>query len=210
MQKYLIFGILVICLIAGCVKQIEKKSGRIDADRLSAASELIINDFSSSLKKELLAAMAQGGPVNAIHVCSEKAPAIAAHYSQLPGVTISRVSLKQRNATFAPDQFEIDALTAFAADSATMPQVKTEFIEGKDKKISYRYIKEIKTGNLCLNCHGDPATFSPELKAALAETYPDDQATGYHDGESRGAFSITMKIPECETAVDSILGDAGH
>jgi hypothetical protein len=32
---------------------------------------------------------------------------------------------------------------------------------------------------------------SPEVRAALAEQYPDDQATGFEVGDLRGAFIVT-------------------
>ena len=33
-----------------------------------------------------------------------------------------------------------------------------------------------------------------DLKAALAERYPADEATGYADGDLRGAFTVTIGL----------------
>jgi hypothetical protein len=40
----------------------------------------------------------------------------------------------------------------------------------------------------CLSCHGPVDTLDPELREALAQRFPDDEATGYQLGELRGAY----------------------
>jgi hypothetical protein len=45
-----------------------------------------------------------------------------------------------------------------------------------------------------LNCHGDPAQFSPELQQTLNERYPNDRAVGFEAGDFRGVVRVT--IPE--------------
>ena len=45
---------------------------------------------------------------------------------------------------------------------------------------------------LCLTCHG--AALSPDVEAALAESYPEDHATGYSAGDLRGAFVVERVI----------------
>ena len=54
-------------------------------------------------------------------------------------------------------------------------------------------VAPILTQPLGLNCHGDPATFSPELKKALSESYPDDQATGFAAGDLGGVFWAKLR-----------------
>jgi hypothetical protein len=41
---------------------------------------------------------------------------------------------------------------------------------------------------MCLQCHGE--ALAPEVTQALAARYPDDRATGFREGQLRGALSI--------------------
>jgi hypothetical protein len=47
---------------------------------------------------------------------------------------------------------------------------------------------------LCVNCHGAPDALAPEVKAQLAKDYPFDQATGYREGQVRGAISLKRPL----------------
>ena len=41
-----------------------------------------------------------------------------------------------------------------------------------------------------LMCHGDRDSFAPEVKTKLAEFYPQDEATGFSEGELRRWFWV--------------------
>ena len=49
-------------------------------------------------------------------------------------------------------------------------------------------MKAIPTGGLCLQCHGE--VLDPAVAGKIAELYPDDQATGFIDGDLRGVFWV--------------------
>ena len=55
-------------------------------------------------------------------------------------------------------------------------------------------MKAIPTGAVCLNCHG--TKIAPEVSQALAGLYPEDRATGFNEGDIRGAFVVTRKISD--------------
>jgi hypothetical protein len=57
------------------------------------------------------------------------------------------------------------------------------------------------TNKLCLKCHGGADDIDEATKAALAEKYPDDQATGYGDSQLRGMFVVEFDWPEAEAAL---------
>lgn len=139
------------------------------------------------LKSELQAAMAAGGPVAGIAVCKEAAPALAASVSEETGFSVGRTALRVRNPGNAPDAYETETLNAFIARAAAGEPVDTleahAVIGGE-----VRYMKAIAMGEMCATCHG-PA-LAPEVVKALAETYPEDQATGFLAGEVRGAFTL--------------------
>ncbi|WP_295404209.1 DUF3365 domain-containing protein [uncultured Thiocystis sp.] len=156
----------------------------------------IVKAFATQLQGELKAAIDEGGPVQAIGVCKERAPAIAAELGEKTGWQVKRTSLKTRNAELdTPDAWEQDVLTAFEQRKAAGEDVQTmaqaTVVETEAGK-AFRFMKAIPTGEVCLACHG--STINPEVAAALDEHYPNDQARGYSLGDIRGAFSLTKPL----------------
>jgi len=155
------------------------------------ASREAVQKFSATLKEALQEAVKSGGPVNGIAVCHDKAGQIATDLSQQLGMTVGRTSLKVRNSTNAADDWELAVLKQFEARKAQgEPADKLEFFEVTDDqgKKTFRYMKAIPTGALCLNCHGE--NIKPEVDAKLKELYPNDQARGFKEGDLRGAFTL--------------------
>lgn len=204
-MKHLITAILLIGVV-GCAGEKKEVLQPFSQTAAMEACEKVIADFQSTLKQELMAAMADGGPENAIAICNVRAPMIADSFSQMPGLHIQRVSLRQRNPIIKPDSFETATLEKFAAATGADPQTYFELTHENADTAHFRYMEEIKTGKLCLNCHGDPNTFSAGLKEVLKAHYPEDPAVGYSAGESRGAFSVTLSYPEAEATVTSLAG----
>jgi len=165
-----------------------------DLDASTRASRVVIKAFAEDLQAELKAAIAAGGPVAAIEVCNEKAPAIAARHAEENGWEIGRTSLKYRNPNNAPDPWEQAILQSFedrkaaGEDPATIDHAAIVMRNGKRV---IQYMKAIPTAEICLNCHGG-AEVKPEVAAKLADFYPDDRARGFHVGDIRGAFSIVQ------------------
>ncbi len=140
--------------------------------------------------------MDKGGFHGAIAACNDKAPKMAAAASQQTGWAIRRVSLKNRNPKAVPDAWEktvledFDRRQAAGEDPATLEKV--EIIAEGDKR-TLRYMKALPTQKLCVSCHGTEDQLKPEVKAKLTELYPKDLATGYKEGQIRGA--LTVKRP---------------
>jgi hypothetical protein len=157
-------------------------------------SRALVAQLGGELKGELAHAIEQGGPVAAIGVCRERAPAIAARLSQQSGARVSRTALRVRNPANAPDEMQRAVLGQFAEQMSATPAgamagpPEAVFEIRGAQGIERRYMRAIPTDALCLTCHG--ATLSPELAAAIRRDYPADAATGFAQGELRGAFSV--------------------
>ncbi|MCB2099564.1 MAG: DUF3365 domain-containing protein [Rhodobacterales bacterium] len=167
------------------------------ADPAALKQEAVANikAFGGTLKGELVAAMKAGGPVNAIGVCNEKAPAIAASLSSPQGWTVARTSLKVRNTGNTPDAWEQAVLARFEERKAAGEDPDTlAFAEvvDRDGHKEYRFMKAIPTGEVCLKCHG--AAIDPAVEAKLKVLYPDDKARGYAVGDLRGAFTLRKPV----------------
>jgi hypothetical protein len=50
----------------------------------------------------------------------------------------------------------------------------------------------IRVGGLCLQCHGQPDDLAPGVVESLERLYPDDQATGFAEGDLRGWFWVEV------------------
>jgi len=165
-------------------------------DPNAAQAKAIVQEFSMNLKGELQSAMREGGPVEAISVCKERAPAIARSLSESTGWEVGRTSRKLRNPELnAPDAWEEQVLLEFEERKVAGEDVRTmAYAEVLDAAggTRYRFMKAIPTGELCLVCHG--ATIDSEIAAALDAAYPQDQARGFALGDIRGAFTLSKPL----------------
>ena len=153
-----------------------------------AASAVLASNLQQQLGARLKAAIQEGGPVRAIEVCQVEAPGIAAGLSAANApARVGRTSSKIRNPANAPNAGEMRVLENFSKALADgEPGPLSDFVTFPDG--SARYMQSIATQAVCLVCHG--TSLSNEIKAALAERYPNDHATGYSEGELRGAFVV--------------------
>ncbi len=169
-----------------------------DAPELTASRAIALK-LIASLGAELKAALAAGGPANAVRVCKDVAPALAGELSRTHGARVTRVSLKVRNPLLGtPDAWEQQVLTAFDERAETAePVASLEYGAWVDEPQgrSYRYMKAIPVQPLCLSCHGAVESLAPEVASRLQQDYPADRAVGYRLGQLRGAVSVRTPAP---------------
>lgn len=168
-----------------------------EAPPLPEQAKAIVQEFAGALMGELEAALEQGGPVVAIDICRDRAPAIAEELSERTGWQVGRASLKVRNMERGtPDDWERTALEQFDArraageDAQAIAHAET-VVDGEGAE-TFRFMKAVPVAPLCLACHGDAVT--EEVAARLDEHYPNDQARGYQLGQLRGAFSLAKPL----------------
>ncbi len=188
--RFLTLATLPLFLLAGC-------ASTPDTSNLVAESRQTAGGLIQTLGGELKAAMTAGGPAQAIGVCKDRAPKIAAEAAQRTGMQIKRVSLKNRNPKGVPDAWETEALASLEKRLAAGEKPETLDLHGvvntPDGKV-FRYAKALVTQPACLSCHGAAENLSPEVKAKLATDYPNDKATGYSAGMIRGVLSIKKAL----------------
>ena len=157
-----------------------------------AQSRSIAQQLGAELKGELGRAMTDKGPVAAIGVCKDRAPEIAGRLSRQSGAQVSRTALRVRNPANAPDDLQRALLEQFSAELASgkfAGPLEAAFEINRGGQVERRYMRAIPMEGLCVTCHGK--ALAPEIAAAIAAQYPDDQATGFEPGQLRGAFSVT-------------------
>ncbi len=206
-MRLLAVMVIVGLLLAGCgsEKKADDTGATLSDDQLVAqASNKLIGQFGRELKSELMTAMKAGGAVNALDVCKVRAPEIAAAHTAGGVWSIARVSDRYRN----PDDKATETQMAILARFADTTQPGNTFAQWRVDSLgdsTYCYYQAIRTNDLCLNCHGPADKIAPEVKAKLAELYPDDLATGYAAGDLRGMFVVTMKWPAAKQAAEDLV-----
>ena len=187
-------------LLTACATGETKVETQVEAAQPKQIEEsrAIAKTLATQLGGKLKESMNKNGPAESISVCKEIAPQIATDLTKQTGWQVSRVGTRARNAaTGVPNAWQTEALASFAermkngekADTMEFSQVVTDS-SGKH----LHYAKAIAIQPMCLTCHGPAETISEGVKARLRADYPLDQATGYKEGELRGAVVITRPL----------------
>jgi hypothetical protein len=155
--------------------------------RAVAASDRLM----SALMTELSAALAKGGPDEAVRVCGDVAQRITDETAKSEGFTVRRTSLRVRNPANAADGWETSVLQSWESGA---PADRTEVVDGP-KGRDFRFLRPIRLRSLCVQCHGSPEQIPDAVTAALRGRYPQDRATGFREGDLRGAVSVRIPVP---------------
>lgn len=162
---------------------------------LKAKAVELVQAYAGKLKAALGSAIEAGGAEGALEVCNTQAPVIAAEVSRDSGWWVARTSLKTRNASSAPDAYERKIMETFEARIANGEKAadlaSAEVVDENGKK-TFRFVKAIPTGQVCLTCHGE--NVAPELQQKIKALYPQDQALGYKEGDMRGVFTLKKTL----------------
>lgn len=162
-------------------------AGTEDAALVSAA-RAVAQDFAKALLAELTTALQEKGPLGAVDVCREHAPGIA-RTAGTQAFTVRRIGTRVRNrSTNLPTDAERAILDRFGSIPADVRQ--KEFVPVRDDGHFAVYVPITIGAPLCLTCHGPVESIAPELRAHLAERYPEDDAVGYALGDLRGAIVV--------------------
>ncbi len=116
---------------------------------------------------------------------------VANDFSLMTGHKMKQTSLKVRNPSNAPDEWEERVLKLLESKDYSKGVGYGEMIEKDGKKI-YRYMKPIYVDMACLQCHGERESIRPAIRQYLEMRYPFDQAFGYKEGDLRGGISISI------------------
>lgn len=163
-----------------------------DLASLEREAANLVPAFQQQLMQTVKQAVAEGGPVHAVHACQLLAPTIAVEHSQHPW-KVGRTALRLRNPDNQPDAWERQVLQEFAqrqgAGEDLMQMNASAVVDGE-----FRYMQAIATGEPCLACHGQ--AIKAEVAAKIEQSYPDDQAIGFTLGELRGAFTLRRTLAQ--------------
>lgn len=132
------------------------------------------------LSGRLMDAMSTSGPAAAIEVCQVEAKSIAEEVGKGANVKIGRTGVRLRNTSNQPPSWA----QKLVADKVNTPV----FAKLSDERAVA--LLPIKLQAQCLMCHGSKEQIAPDVQEKLAKLYPQDQATGFSEGELRGWFWV--------------------
>jgi len=159
-------------------------------NNVAERGKAIVSETFGLLSSNLQTALTSGGVSNALPFCSLAASPLTASIAQKHGVTLRRFSHKPRNPAGKGDAVELGFLDKFREQLALtkmVPPIVTNLEPGVVTLIA----PIVLNNRMCLNCHGEPhKDIKPENLAIIQRLYPQDQATGFHLGELRGAWRI--------------------
>lgn len=183
--------LLLILLAAACGER--QGPGPEDVDAARGRAERAAGKLMESLFVELMTALKKGPPHEALHICADRAPEVARRIQQEFGLSVRRVALRTRNKKNLPDAYERkwfqDVQERYDGGEGPAPKPTAEVVDGE-----LRYIRPILLAEMCTRCHGTSEQISPEVRAALEQRYPDDDAIGFRPGDLRGAVSVRVPL----------------
>lgn len=180
-MRIAIFPAMVLLASCSGKNEVARPANGEPVERAKAAAGLAFERLSGELGK----AIAEGGPVHAIPVCSSMAGSLTASVADELGLEMVRLSDRPRN----PQQRATGLDLVFL--NAMREKPSTGLSWEKDGSAVVR-LPIVLNNPLCLQCHGGDEDIAEETRRVLAEQYPEDQATGYTMDELRGIWRITV------------------
>ena len=163
-----------------------------DLTALTEQAKVAVKALGGNLKSKLEAALKDGAPENAIDICQITAPELNKAVSAEHGMSVNRVSLKNRNPVSGQaNEWQTKVLQDFETRKVNGENPDT-LVYSEVVNNEFRFMKSIPTATVCLNCHGTQLNSS--VKGSLAKRYPHDKATGYKEGDLRGAFVVVKNL----------------
>jgi hypothetical protein len=147
-----------------------------------------------TLGKQLMAALAEGGPDYAVPFCNERAIPLTDSASRTLNARIRRVSDRPRNPT---NRAKGQALKYLQSGHAALKSGHSLEPAGFQTGEVYTAYVPILTNAMCLQCHGTAGKeLDPTTQKRILEAYPDDEAIGYSANELRGAWVVEFSTTE--------------
>jgi hypothetical protein len=149
-------------------------------------SSVLLQKLGGELKNQ----MQTGGPMGALHFCSQNALTLTEQIAKESKTSIKRISINNRNPVNNANKAEAALLNEW--DSLIkngQPLPAQKLVNVSDRTIMY-YKPIVINNEACLKCHGN---IEGELAKAVKATYPEDKAIGYKMGDLRGMIAVTIE-----------------
>ena len=184
-------AIASVLLLSACAAKVQKP----DPVDLTAARQAALL-LEIGVRTQLLERLERDqDPAGVYTAYRDEVRAMTGDISKKAGVELKRVSERVRNPANAADDWERKQLAMFQTwldaglDEHTL-EVSEIVTEGK--ATYFRWMRPMTMSETCMTCHGDK--IEAKLLTLLVHDYPDDEVTGYFEGELAGAYSVKKQI----------------
>lgn len=179
-------------LLASCDEKPAAVAAVPLAPEYAAVAQKLAQAAFSKLSGELAAAIAEGGAVKAIDVCSQRAMPITQEVSAANGVEMRRLSHRPRNPLNAAAGRDLEVIEAFKAQLAEAKPL-SPVVDAPTGGSAVVRLPILLSQPLCLSCHGAPdGEIEPATLEAIRTRYPGDAAIGFRLGELRGIWRVEI------------------
>ena len=188
----LITAITLLSLSTVILLAAPKESKEMQLQSIIKTGEKSSQLLLKTLGKNMKAHMQEGGTMGALDFCANEAYSLTQKVNkQLPnGIQVKRISSQVRNPSNRTQDNELAVLNTFKSMQSANILLPRQLIE-QVNSTTFKYYKPLVIKKkVCLKCHG--VVKDIELKRAIAERYPLDNAMGYKMGDLRGAIVVTI------------------
>ena len=150
-------------------------------------ADLLILTLHDALQRELIGALAQGGPAFALQSCHIDVVGATRRIERQRNVHAGRTSDRLRNLANAPRPWAAALVKSNAGRF-------TRDVPGlaEDLGDAVGVLRPIAHQPMCDSCHGATGQIDPAVRRAVRQRYPADSATGFTTGEIRGWFWVEV------------------
>lgn len=170
-------------------------SADVNPEEALQEARRLADELGDKIRGLLVQELQRGGPASAVRVCSEVAQEMTREFNRHTGHHARRVSVRYRNPQNLPDGYEQQVLVRMEVENR-QKHLGKEYVEVvKEENVEIlRYMRPLTVAPVCITCHGAKETMTPEVKRMLTERYPEDRATGFQNGDLRGAISVKIVL----------------
>lgn len=193
---------LFVCLLLlGACAEGDRETAQVAESALTAADTArvleeggaIATAVAQGLAGRLQAELAAAGPAGAVDFCSQTALGLTDSLVSVhsTAMAVKRTSTRIRNPQNAPDALEREAIAWFESMHAASGEWPAAHVQAAGAG-EVRYYRPLMIAAFCTTCHGAAEQIDPQVRQILAERYPEDQATGYREGDLRGVIRVSL------------------
>ena len=153
-----------------------------------AHADLLIVEMHGALLRELAHAVQRHGAVSAFVFCHLDAREAARTIGAAEHISAGRTSDRLRNPANVPPSW---AGPLVRANTGRKARDVAGFVVDLGDRVGV--LRPIAEQPMCGSCHGPLTTLAPDVRQALLNRYPSDQATGFRDGDIRGWYWVEAR-----------------
>ena len=176
--------LLLLALCAACENRPEPARQEPLPPETVERARALAATFKGTLKEALIEGLKEG-PAETIGACAILAPELAADLS-VDGATIGRTSHRLRNPANVGAAWVRPLVEEYRQ---TGPGTEPKAVRVDDSTVGY--VEPLYVGKPCLACHG--AAVDENVLEEIRAVYPEDEATGFREGEFRGVIWVEIR-----------------